>query len=728
MDGSLSSIESPRGRDTLPGESEHYTIPPQVPFLTAATQGGASGAGSNYPTSSSAISSSVPAIVERNELLEVGRHDVERRLSETKAKEERREAELYRLRLENRKLSDEVEKLESELTGVRELLRTQRIEAEERNQRETAAWQMRVDDAARARNDAVKRMDIAQIEIQELKEALRLARDTASEYQGKVQSLERLLEDYKDNNETFRRADADQYSHLRETIRDKEEKYVKTKAKLAEQQAEANHLRSQNAVLHQNLKMLEEENLSLKRAVISWEARHKSGNIVDVEKLAYDQRELEKLREELVMVHGTNHQLLTIMSESEELGEFVRPIRATGEDFYFCGVATVGSGTEGKAGSAALAVLDHYSDPADRLQTQPVRSRHLDHLRLSVDAHTATSRSRLLKDAKTHVSGGNPAAQAFVPIDQNRKNDYFIPRAAFDVASEFRSRMIPSVSIEDFYEFFVELNKVWWERMRNRNYMASMLNQQNQKHWEKEKRSRTPKPGQSGSLTAGSSLNRSGGGRAPSSNAPTSRGTLEAKQVELDLANLRREAKSMKLSPQLSKILAAYERLCTACSVDRRRLFEENLLLRKDLQSQVSSRDPQVLHLRQTLIQLIHDCRHGAHRLAGRLNQLVTEFDRAVDGMQLVESWRHIMTSFSETLKETYAQDVVNLTQCAEQAELAQDRMSTEFPRWMETADDDLEPLSRVNPSKQPLTGKGSGGYSHHHVYRRGEYDDLAQF
>jgi hypothetical protein len=102
-------------------------------------------------------------------------------------------------------------------------------------------------------------------------------------------------------------------------------------------------------------------------------------------------------------------------------------------------------------------------------------------------------------------------------------------------------------------------------------------------------------------------------------------------------------------------------------------IHDENKKLRLDAQLMLSSRDPHISSIRATLLQLTSDTQRMGQRMSSHLTQLMSEFDRTVDTMQLVDSFKAFFRSFSELLRETYTADVDNLLQCARAAETADD-------------------------------------------------------
>ena len=601
-DESLSSIESPVHTNPTRGISdEHNLAPACLPERDVVRS----------------------QLVERAELLEHGRSDVSNRLTSIEMDNQQREAELLRLKNENRKLKTQVETLTNELAHSRNAAAEIRADCNDRVRQVENSWQTKLDGVEISLREADRRYASLEDTCQSLRRQLLETQSTSEEWESRARSFERVINQYQDGADVRKEHEEKYQNTIREKLNSKEVKLKHAKEECARLDSELQHSRSHVLVLQEQIRLLEEEKDHYKRQVSVWEARRKSGSVVDAEQLILDKGKIEKLEEELGMIYTNNKRLLTIIKESGEAGlkhlsQLIKSIPDT-DQFVFCGYD----------GRPSFQLVAHGEGRPGHMKTSDSQ------LRTAIDSHNAASRC---------VKKKNVIAETSVPVASDRELHYWIPRNVYDLASKFRSESCPTIPLEVFYPFLIDLCGIWRERM---NKVRSFHEDQLKK-----------------ATTRPKSVDR----KAP-----------KLDNISSQLSLLRREADLLVPHPKLAKVIGSLERLCKSAIFERDNALSETRRLREDLQRAIVNRDPHVTQLKSAFLQMTGDARNCAQRLGRKLEDLLIHFDRNVDTMQLPDSWRMLFTSFSKTMRETFQRELETLRLCVNGAERADEQIALQL-------------------------------------------------
>jgi hypothetical protein len=198
-----------------------------------------------------------------------------------------------------------------------------------------------------------------------------------------------------------------------------------------------------------------------------YQARVQSGALVAVSELYAAQSDSQRFKTRAEIAEGNCERLLKIIAETADFGQLVK------EDLLGLGFVYVGE-TERESPSVegGLGLSGGYS-------SRPQQRRRID----SSTATTLRGIVASVNDSRRSVpwrpgprgrnaerpAVGVPSAAATPLVSVDREHTYWIPREAYDCAESFRQRHLPvDLSAACFHQFFVDMNKVWRQRLEGK--------------------------------------------------------------------------------------------------------------------------------------------------------------------------------------------------------------------------------------------------------------------
>lgn len=413
-------------------------------------------------------------------MLEVNRETVDTVLSQAEDSIAKREETIHLLREELRKLRAENARLKDENGRAMRVARDadgamqEKVRAERQKQSQLIfEFQQAKERSAAELASVTSQLNAKFEDIRDLRERLALAEAREDQLRAALQNMEEQQRGAFEN-------DANRVEDLRQQALKANQYAADMERKLGALMNEKMHAREHSDRSAKQLQQLQRKLTDAEQELVHLRAQIDAGALIDAAQVRDIVEEKRQLQDELNAAHINNIRLLRIISESNELSQFIN-FNEISNEFVFCGYRLLG--TTSQAAEAAAAAAGLVSDSgvvrggggigivAGKSPTSFNRKLgrgQLNELREAVEEENVFLRHRHVDVGALMASSGGASGGGDLLSRFQAEKDFWIPHAVFVEAQKFKARVMPNQPIEAFYEFFVEINRIWRSRMASR--------------------------------------------------------------------------------------------------------------------------------------------------------------------------------------------------------------------------------------------------------------------